>query len=121
MRAHIGPLLAAGCRVWTHAPPFDHSKLMAVDGDLVLVGSANWDMRSFRLNFEINLEVYHSDDRSRQVSAKITANQTTLLTAADLERRSRAGAAARQRRAPDAAVSVSVPAPRPQERSCCTL
>ena len=59
-RAHIGPLLAAQCRIWTHAAPFDHSKLMTVDGKWCLVGSANWDMRSFRLNFELNVEVYHS-------------------------------------------------------------
>jgi cardiolipin synthase A/B len=86
MRAHIGPLLAAGCRVWTHAPPFDHSKLMAVDQVWCFVGSTNWDMRSFRLNFEINVEVYHSD-LVGQVSAKIAANQTRRLTAADLDLR----------------------------------
>ena len=86
MRAHIGPLLAAGCRVWTHAPPFDHSKLMAVDGIWCLVGSSNWDMRSFSLNFEINLEVYQSD-LVQQVSAKIAANQTSRLTAIELEQR----------------------------------
>ena len=33
---------------------------MTVDGKWCLVGSANWDMRSFRLNFELNVEVYHS-------------------------------------------------------------
>jgi cardiolipin synthase A/B len=87
MRAHIGPLLTAGCRVWTHRPPFDHSKLMTVDGIWCLVGSANWDMRSFRLNFEINLEVYHSVI-VEQVSAKIAANQTARLLQADLDRRS---------------------------------
>jgi cardiolipin synthase A/B len=87
MRSHIGPLLAAGCRVWTHLPPFDHSKLMTVDGIWCFVGSTNWDMRSFRLNFEINLEVYHSE-LVELVSAKITANQTNRIVAADLERRS---------------------------------
>jgi cardiolipin synthase len=87
MRAHIGPLLVAGCRVWTHAPPFDHSKLLAVDNVWCFVGSTNWDMRSFRLNFEVNVEVYQSD-LVGQVSAKIVANQTTRLTAADLEEHS---------------------------------
>jgi len=43
-------------------------------------------MRSFRLNFEIDLEVYHSVI-VEQVSAKIAANQTTRVTAADLDRR----------------------------------
>jgi len=87
MRAHIGPLLAAGCRVWTHKPPFDHSKLMAVDGIWCFVGSTNWDMRSFRLNFEINLEVYHSQ-MVEQVSARISANQISRIMQSDLERRS---------------------------------
>jgi cardiolipin synthase len=87
MRAHIGPLLTAGCRVWTHSPPFDHSKLLTVDGIWCFVGSANWDTRSFTLNFEINVEVY-DPVIVQQVSAKIAANQTTRLTAADLARRS---------------------------------
>ncbi|GAB4197646.1 MAG: cardiolipin synthase [Wenzhouxiangellaceae bacterium] len=51
-------LLNAGVRVWHTPPPFDHSKLMVVDGQWVLLGSANWDARSLRLNFEFNLEVY---------------------------------------------------------------
>jgi cardiolipin synthase len=86
-RAHIEPLLVSGCRVWTHALPFDHSKLLTVDGVWCFVGSTNWDMRSFRLNFEINLEVYHSQI-VEQVSAIIRANQKQRLTMADLQRRS---------------------------------
>jgi cardiolipin synthase len=59
-RTQIGPLLAAGCALWTHPAPFDHSKLMTIDSQWCLVGSANWDIRSFRLNFELVLEVYDS-------------------------------------------------------------
>jgi len=58
--AHVGPLLSAGVRIWRSPPPFNHSKVMTVDGLWCLLGSANWDLRSFRLNFEINLEVYGS-------------------------------------------------------------
>jgi cardiolipin synthase A/B len=87
MRAHIDPLLAAGCRVWAHAAPFNHAKLMAIDGLWCLVGSANWDTRSFRLNFEVDLEAYHAQTVA-QVSAKIAAHQTVLLTAAELAGRS---------------------------------
>jgi cardiolipin synthase len=86
MRAQIGPLLSAGCRVWTHAPPFDHSKLMAVDAIWCFVGSSNWDMRSFRLNFEINLEIYRSAV-VRQVAATIAAKRATRFASADLARR----------------------------------
>jgi cardiolipin synthase len=60
-RTQIGPLLAAGCTLWTHPAPFDHSKLMTIDSHWCLVGSANWDIRSFRLNFELVLEIYDSD------------------------------------------------------------
>lgn len=53
------PLLVEhGCRVWLTPPPFDHSKLMLVDGHWTLLGSANWDARSLRLNFEFDLECY---------------------------------------------------------------
>jgi cardiolipin synthase len=44
--------------VWLSPPPFDHSKLMVVDGAWSLIGSANWDPRSLRLNFEFDLECY---------------------------------------------------------------
>lgn len=84
-RAHLGPLLAAECRVWTHAAPFDHSKLMTVDGKWCFVGSANWDMRSFRLNFELNLEVYHSAV-VRQVEELIMQKQELRLSAAGLQK-----------------------------------
>lgn len=39
-------------------PPFDHSKLMTVDGHWGAIGSANWDARSMRLNFEFVVECY---------------------------------------------------------------
>jgi cardiolipin synthase len=60
-RAHVGPLLEAGVNIWLDRPPFDHSKLMVVDDAWCFVGSANWDSRSFRLNFELNVEVYDPD------------------------------------------------------------
>ena len=51
-------VLERGCRIWLTPPPFDHSKLMIVDEHWVLLGSANWDARSLRLNFELNVECY---------------------------------------------------------------
>ena len=87
VRAHIAPLIEAGCRLWSNPPPFNHAKLMTVDGSWCLVGSANWDVRSFRLNFELNMEVYHSD-LVAQIDAMMAAKQSRRLTAADIERRS---------------------------------
>ena len=57
-RAMWWQVLERGCRIWLTPPPFDHSKLMIVDGHWVLSGSANWDARSLRLNFELNVECY---------------------------------------------------------------
>lgn len=44
--------------IYLSDPPFDHSKLMTMDGEWSLIGSSNWDTRSFRLNFEYDLECY---------------------------------------------------------------
>lgn len=51
-------LLDSGCVIHLASEPFDHSKLMVVDGAWSLVGSTNWDARSLRLNFEYNVECY---------------------------------------------------------------
>jgi cardiolipin synthase len=79
-RAHLDPLLAAGCRVWLNGPPFDHSKIMVVDGLWCFIGSANWDMRSFRLNFELNVELYDPGLAAR-LEAEIAARKGAALTA----------------------------------------
>jgi cardiolipin synthase len=60
-RAMWSQVLQHGCRLWLTPPPFDHSKLMVVDGCWVLLGSANWDARSLRLNFEFDLECYDAE------------------------------------------------------------
>ena len=56
--AQLWQVLARGCKVFYTPPPFDHTKLMLVDGAWALVGSSNWDARSLRLNFEFDLECY---------------------------------------------------------------
>ncbi len=59
--AMLWQVLEHGCRVWLSPPPFDHTKLMLVDGLWSMVGSGNWDPRSLRLNFEFNVEIYDQD------------------------------------------------------------
>lgn len=51
-------ILRPGCRIHLSPRPFDHAKLMTVDGNWALIGSANWDARSLRLNFEHNVECF---------------------------------------------------------------
>ena len=55
-RARLDDLLVDGCHIWFGPGPFNHAKLMLVDNDWALVGSSNWDPRSLRLNFELNVE-----------------------------------------------------------------
>ena len=74
-------LLDAGCRVHRVRAPFDHSKLLVVDGAWSLVGSTNWDARSLRLNFEYNLECYDRGLAARLeavIDAKIAASAPLL-------------------------------------------
>jgi cardiolipin synthase len=57
-RDYLSELLPYGIRVRYQPPPFVHSKLLLVDGLWSLIGSANLDPRSLRLNFELDLEIY---------------------------------------------------------------
>jgi cardiolipin synthase len=56
--ALLWQVLEHGCRVYESPGPFDHTKLMVVDEAWSLMGSANMDPRSLRLNFEFNVECY---------------------------------------------------------------
>ncbi|WP_245500946.1 cardiolipin synthase [Lichenibacterium minor] len=87
MRAHIAPLIEAGVRFWLGPAPFNHSKLMVVDKQWSLVGSSNWDMRSLRLNFEMNVEIY-DEALALELDGFMTAHQKTKLKHRDLSARS---------------------------------
>jgi cardiolipin synthase len=67
-RAYWRDMVENGCRVWLTPPPFDHSKLVIVDDEWSMIGSANLDPRSLRLNFELNLAC-----RDRALNAAIDA------------------------------------------------
>lgn len=54
-------VLEYGANVYIYEDGFFHSKVMVVDDEIATVGSANMDVRSFRLNFEINSFIYDPD------------------------------------------------------------
>ena len=87
MRAHVAPLLDAGVKIWLGPAPFNHSKLMIVDDEWCLVGSANWDTRSLRLNFELNVEVY-GKALADQLLTFVAERQHLQLRTRDLRARS---------------------------------
>ena len=55
VRSYFDDLLAAGVKVYEYGPRMLHTKAMLVDDHLAIIGSANFDHRSFRLNFEASL------------------------------------------------------------------
>jgi cardiolipin synthase len=55
VRSFYDDLLAAGVKVYEYGPRMLHSKTLLVDDALAIIGSANFDNRSFRLNFESSL------------------------------------------------------------------
>lgn len=56
-KAHYSSLLEAGCRIFEYQPTMMHTKVLIVDGEWAVVGSANFDNRSFDLNYEIVLAI----------------------------------------------------------------
>lgn len=65
MQANFARLLEKGVRIYRAQPPFDHSKLMVMDDAWSFVGSSNWDVRSFKLNFETGMECFDADLAAR--------------------------------------------------------
>ena len=85
-RAYLWEFLQHGIRVWYQPPPFVHAKLFLVDGVYGLVGSANLDPRSLRLNFELNLEVYDRgvvEGLEGYCSEALAVSRETTLTEMD--------------------------------------
>lgn len=86
--AELWQVLGPGCRVWLVPPPFDHSKLMLVDGVWSLIGSANWDSRSLRLNFELDVECYDAElGGTLEDLVRRKLEKAVPVTLADLEDR----------------------------------
>jgi cardiolipin synthase len=85
-QTHIRPLLQSGCHLWRSAPPFDHSKLMTIDGSWSLIGSANWDVRSLRLNFELTAEFYDTD-LATKLAGMIDARCAQPITLEEIDKR----------------------------------
>ncbi len=79
--AHIA--IRYGCKVFRYTDGFMHQKSMLVDEEISIIGSGNWDQRSFRLNFEQHIVVFdlsfakqveqmlqHDISHSRQITSE---------------------------------------------------
>lgn len=65
--SYFPALLEAGVKIYEYEKGFLHSKLLIVDGEVATVGTANMDMRSFHLNFEVNALLVQSDSVAKVV------------------------------------------------------
>lgn len=59
--SYVGELVMAGAKCYTYDNGFLHSKGMIVDGKALCYGTANMDIRSFALNFEVNAVIYNPE------------------------------------------------------------
>lgn len=59
--SHIGELLSFGGRVYIYDNGFIHAKTIVIDHEISSVGTANIDVRSFKLNFEVNAFIYDKE------------------------------------------------------------
>jgi cardiolipin synthase len=86
--ATLWQVLERGCKVWFTPPPFDHSKIFTVDGVWSFTGSSNWDSRSLRLNFELNVETFDATF-TRSLDAVIDMRKGTArpVTLAEMDAR----------------------------------
>ena len=56
--SYVGQLVEAGAKVYHYEKGFIHAKMIVVDDEVASVGTANIDVRSFSLNFEVNAVLY---------------------------------------------------------------
>lgn len=59
--SYLGQLLEAGVRCYQYERGFIHAKVLTIDGEVASVGTANMDIRSFELNFEVNAFLYDEE------------------------------------------------------------
>ncbi|WP_214892165.1 cardiolipin synthase [Exiguobacterium sp. H66] len=57
-RSYFDDLLQAGVKIYEYNKGFMHSKVIVVDDAIATIGTANMDLRSFHLNFEVNAFLY---------------------------------------------------------------
>ena len=79
--SYYSDLMAAGVKVYEFSKGLLHSKTMTLDGEVVLIGSANMDRRSFELNYENNMLFYDTS-----LTAEVRQRQQEYLARSRLVR-----------------------------------
>ncbi|OHR66393.1 cardiolipin synthase [Bacillus sp. HMSC76G11] len=74
-RTYYGELIEAGVQIYQYDKGMLHAKLMIIDEEIAEVGAANYDMRSFRLNYEV-CQVVYSADVARELTEQFEMDLT---------------------------------------------
>lgn len=91
LSANMGDLMEWGVKFYTYQKGFIHSKTIVSDGKVCSIGTANLDIRSFQLNFEINAIIYDDKFSKEQEDIFIKdIEDCKLVTMEEYENRSRA-------------------------------
>ncbi|WAH44680.1 phospholipase D-like domain-containing protein [Alicyclobacillus fastidiosus] len=72
-RTYYGELLEAGVRIYLYDKGMLHAKVMVIDEEVAEVGAANYDMRSFRLDYEV-CEFIYSVDVARDLTEQFESD-----------------------------------------------
>ncbi len=81
--SYVGQLLKAGAKVYIYDNGFLHTKMIVVDNEASTVGTANIDVRSFKLNFEVNAFIY--DRETSRELAELFEQDMLLSTELTME------------------------------------
>ncbi|QDW73361.1 cardiolipin synthase [Lachnospiraceae bacterium KGMB03038] len=86
--SYIGELVEAGARCYTYDNGFLHTKCLCADGLVSCIGTANMDIRSFSLNFEVNAVIYSASTvRKLEEAFENDIAKSTLITREQYEQR----------------------------------
>lgn len=87
--SYIGDMITAGAKCYTYDNGFLHAKCMCVDGLATCMGTANMDIRSFALNFEVNATIYSAKTTAKLEEAfRNDIGKSTLITRKKYQKRS---------------------------------
>lgn len=82
--SYVGELVQAGAKCYTFNGGFAHGKYLTIDGEACCVGTANMDIRSFKLNFEVNAVIYDENVTKKiEESFNNVKKKSTQLTEYD--------------------------------------
>ncbi len=86
-RSYFPELVEARVRVFEYEPRFIHAKTMVADRDIAIVGTANFDNRSFRLDFELAAVLFGEAPNAQLATAFVVdCEESREISRADLTR-----------------------------------